>query len=152
MEQSLNARPITAVSSNPNELYALTPNHCLLGQRCSSISSLETANDFDHRKRHMRAQAYANAIWSRWLKEYVPSLNRRSKWQTPSSHKLRTGDLVWIWEQSSPRGYYPMAWIESLNYAQDSTARSANLKTQSGRCTRPLVKLIPVLPSSSFGR
>ena len=96
VEQSLNAQSITAVSSNPNELDALTPNHC------SSISSLATANDFDHRKRHMRAQAYANAIWSRWLNEYVPSLDRRSKWQTPSSHKPRTGDLVWICEQSSP--------------------------------------------------
>ena len=151
VDQSLNARPITAVSSNPNELDAVTPNHFLLGHRCSSISSLAIATYFDHRKNHMRAKAYANAIWSRLLNEYVPSLDRRSKWQTPSPHKLPTGNLVWIWEKSSPRSYYPMAWVESLNYGQDSTARSANLKAQSGCCIRFLVKLVPVLSSSSFG-
>ena len=47
-EQILNARAITAVRSNPNELDTLTPNHFLLGHRYSSISFLATANDFDH--------------------------------------------------------------------------------------------------------
>ena len=32
VEQSLNARPLTAVSSDPNEIEALTPNHFLIGQ------------------------------------------------------------------------------------------------------------------------
>ena len=95
----------------------------------------------------MQAQAYANAIWSRWLQEYVPSLNKRTKWNIPSPEKLRTGDLVWIWESNSPRGSYPMARIVSLNYEKDFVARSANLRTQSSRCTRPLVKLVPVLDS-----
>ena len=147
VEKSLNARPLTPVSSDPNELNALTPDHFLLGHRSSNLPSLATVDDFNHRKRYMRAQAYANAIWSRWLQEYVPSLNKRTKWNIPSPEKLRTGDLVWIWESNSPRGYYPMARIVSLNYGKDSVARSANLRTQSGRCTRPLVKLVPVLES-----
>ena len=147
VEKSLNARPLTPVSSDPSELNASTPDHFLLGQRSSNLPSLATVDDFNHRKRYRRAQAYANAIWSRWLQEYVPSLNKTTKWNIPSPEKLRTGDLVWIWESNSPRGYYPMARIVSLNYGKDSVARSANLRTQSGRCTRPLVNLVPVLDS-----
>ena len=45
-----------------------------------------------------------------------------------------------------------MARIESVNYEQKDTSRSANLKTQSSSCTRPLVKIVFVLLSSSFGR
>ena len=152
VEQSLNARPITPVSADPNELDALTPNHFLLGRSTCNLPSLATDNDFDHRKRYIRSQAYANAIWSRWLKEYVPPLNTRSKWNLPSPEELRTGDLVWICEPSNPRGYYPMARIESLHYGQDSVARSAVLKTQSGRFTRPLVRLVPVFSSTHLGR
>ena len=40
LEQSLNARPITAVSSDPLDLEALTPNHFILGQHAASFPSL----------------------------------------------------------------------------------------------------------------
>ena len=104
VEQSLNARPLTAVGSNPNEIEALTPNHFLIGQRSVSFPSIATDEHFDHRKRYLRAQGYANAIWTRWLREYVPTLNERRKWHTPTEQELKAGDLVWIVEDSSPRG------------------------------------------------
>ena len=98
-----------------------------------------------------RAQSYANAIWSRWIREYVPTLSRRSKWQTPSEQHLKTGDLVWIVEETIPRGYYPTAQIEDLRYGSDSVARSAVLRTSTGSLVRPLVKLVPVFPTSYSG-
>ena len=145
VEQSLNARPLTAVSSDPNEIEALTPNHFLIGQRSVSFPSIATDEHFDHRKRYLCAQGYANAIWTRWLREYVPTLNKRRKCHTPSEQELKAGDLVWIVEDSSPRGYYPLARVKTLNYGKDATARSALLKTATGDLTRPLVKLAPVL-------
>ena len=56
VEQSLNARPLTAVSSDPNEIEVLTPNHFLIGQRSVSFPSIATDEHFDHRKRYLRAQ------------------------------------------------------------------------------------------------
>ena len=76
VEQSLNARPITAVSSNPLDLEALTPNHFVLGQHAASFPSLSFEEKFDHKKRFAKAQSYGNAIWTRWMREYVASLNR----------------------------------------------------------------------------
>ncbi len=152
VEQSLNARPISSVSSDPNDLTALTPNHFLLGRPGTSPALVSVSeNDFDHRKRYARAQSYANAVWSRWLKEYVPGLHKRSKWSSNPAQELKTGDLVWIVESSSPRGFYPMARITSLRYGADGYARSAELRTASGSCVRPVVKLAPVLASVLSG-
>ena len=114
VEQALNSRPITPVSTDSRELEALTPNHFLLGQNATSFPSLLPGEHFDHKKRYVRAQSYANAIWSRWFREYVPSLNKRVKWHTHSEFTLKTGDLVWVIEPDSPRGYYPLARIVKL--------------------------------------
>ena len=94
---------------------------------------------------------YANTIWSRWLREYVPSLNKRVKWHTHSDSTLKTGDLVWVIEPDSLRGYYPLARIVKLNYGQDGCDQSALVYTATREVTRLTVKLAPVLPSSGGG-
>ena len=76
-------------------------------------------------------------------------LNRRSKWQTPAEQHLKTGDLVWIVEETNPRGYYPTVRIVELSYGSESVTRSAVLRTLTGSLLRPLVKLVPVFPTSS---
>ena len=151
VEKALNSRPLTPVSADPCDLNAITPNHFLLGEHSTGIPSVIGNDEFDHRKRYARAQSYANAIWSRWIRAYVPTLNRRSKWQTPSEQHLKTGDLVWIVEETNPRGYYPIVRIEELRYGSDSVARSAVLRTSTGSLVRQLELLVPVFPTSSSG-
>ena len=85
------------------------------------------------------------------LTRFVPSLNKRVKWHTHSDFTLKTGNLVWVIEPDSPRGYYPLARIVKLNYGQDGCARSALVRTATREVTRPTVKLAPVLPSSGGG-
>ena len=115
VEQALNSRPIIPVSTDSRELKALTPYHFLLGQHATSFPSLLPGEHFDHKKRYMRARSYANAIWSRWLREYVPSLNKRVKGYTHSDFTFKPGDLVWKIEPDSLRGYHPLARIVKLN-------------------------------------
>ena len=59
---------------------------------------------------------------------------------------MKTGDLEWFVESTNPRGHYPLARIMSLNYGNDNTDRSANLRTFSGNYTRPLVRLDTLVP------
>ena len=56
LEQSLNARLIRAVSSDPLDLEALTPNHFIPGQHAASFPSLNFEENFEHKKRFARAQ------------------------------------------------------------------------------------------------
>ena len=151
VEQSLNSRPLVPDSSDATELDALTANHFLQpeGTAASTLPSHQQA-DIDHRKRYARAQAYSDAIWSRWLLNYVSSLNRRSKRSNKSERELETGDLVWSVEPSSPRGHYPLARVNRLNYGEDSVARSAELKTATGTLGRLVKKLAPVLQPDDY--
>ena len=50
VEQALNSRPITPVSTDSRELEALTPNHFLLGQCATKFPSLLPGENFDHKK------------------------------------------------------------------------------------------------------
>ena len=118
VESSLNSRPLTPVSDDPDSLEASTPNHFLLGQHSLTFPSLRSSENYSHAKRYARAQSYANAIWQRWLSEYVPTLNKRFKWHAPLENSLKTGDMVWLVEAASPRGHHPLARIMSLNYGK----------------------------------
>ena len=124
----------------------MTPNHFILGQHAASFLSPSFEENFDQRKRFARAQSYANAIWTRWMREYVPSLNWRAKWHNQSDVNMKAGVLVWVIESDTPRGHYPLARILRLHYGNDGCARSADIKTVTSELTRPTVKLAPVLP------
>ena len=71
--------------------------------------------------------------------------------QTPAEQYLKTGDIVWIVEETNPRGYYPTARIVELRYGSDNFARSTVLRTSTGSLFRPLVKLVPFFLTSSSG-
>ena len=56
VEQTLNARPLTAVSDDPEDLTALTPNHFLQGRENASaqfMPSSERYHDLQKRLKHM---------------------------------------------------------------------------------------------------
>ena len=75
VEQTLNARPLTAVSDDPEDLTALTPNHFLLGRENTTALLMPSSERYhDLRKSFKRAQAYADMIWKRWTREYLPQL------------------------------------------------------------------------------
>ena len=81
VEETLNKRPITAVSNDPEDLEALTPNHFLLGRAVVPEPLMPDASRYiDCRRMYKVAQAYNAMIWQRWSKEYLPRWNVRSKW------------------------------------------------------------------------
>ena len=78
IEQTLNGRPLTPVSSDVKDLEALTPNHFLLGKPSLCLPILPYAEDYlDHRKAFRQSQAYADTICNKFRNEYLPVLKRR---------------------------------------------------------------------------
>ena len=95
VEQTLNDRQLTPVSSDATNFEAITPNNVLLGNKNLCLTYLLGAEQFvDHRKLFRRTQAYADLIWDRFRKEYLPTLNSRKKWQTTTERNLQQDDLV----------------------------------------------------------
>ena len=67
VEQTLIARTPTAVSDDPEDLTALTPNHFLLGRENASAPFMPSSERYhDLGKSFKMAQAYADVIWKRW--------------------------------------------------------------------------------------
>ena len=84
-ERLLNSRPITYVSSDPNDLSPLTPSHFLVGEIGGPFApeALDCEQTYNPRKRWHRVQQLLGQIWKRWRKEFLPSLNVRKKWFHP---------------------------------------------------------------------
>ena len=149
VEQTFNARPLTPVSSDAGDLEAITPNHFLLGNKNLCLPYLSGAEQFvDHRKLLRQTQAYADLIWDRFRKEYLPTLNSRKKWQNTFDRKLQQSDLVWLVEDSDKSGYYDMGRITETFEGSNGVIRSVNVRTKNGYYKRPVVKLAPVLTTS----
>ena len=147
VEQTLNARPLTPVSSDLNDLGALTPNHFLLGNKNVCLPYLPCTEEFvDHRKLFRQTKAYANLILDRFRKEYLPTLNNRKKWRSTANETRKEGDLVWLIEDSDKRGYYNLVRVTETIDGSDGVIRSAIVRTNNGVYKRPVVKLAPVLP------
>ena len=81
VELTHNARPLTAVSDNPEDLTALTLNHFLQGRENASAPFMPSSERYHDLKRSFNAaQAYADMIWKRWTRKYLPQWNQGSKW------------------------------------------------------------------------
>jgi hypothetical protein len=142
VESIMNGRPITNISTDPSDLEALTPNHLLI-MRPGAIAppGIFSKNDNDYAKRRWRQIQYlANVYWKRWLQEYLPLLQSRTKW-TGETVPLAVDDLVVVNDQRVHRHYWPLARIVKIFPGRDGSVRSVQLKTKQGTLTRPVTKI-----------
>ena len=74
VEAVLNSRPLTYISTDPLDPQALTPNNFLnyTAKQAGAFHAGGTRGQI--RKQWRQALPLADYFWSRWLKEYLPSL------------------------------------------------------------------------------
>lgn len=140
-EHLINSRPLTEVSVDPDELESLTPNHLLLG-RSAAQTPIGKFNDTDMmlRKQWRISQRLADIFWTRWVREYLPTLTRRRKWQEKEK-PVKVDDVVIIADPSGPRGAWPKGVITSIYPGKDGVIRVVDVKTATGTYRRPVVKI-----------
>ena len=118
VEGIVNGRPITKVSTDSNDLSALTPNHLLLLRGdMKTAPGVFSVGDM-YRKHWHHVQNLASLFWKRWFSSYIPDLQKRVKWNVTKKN-LSVGDLVLICYVSSPRGLWPLGLIEEVNTSRD---------------------------------
>jgi hypothetical protein len=141
-ENMVNSRPLTIVSSDPDDPEAITPNHFLIGTSSSAQPPGEFSDrDFSLRKQWRISQKLADNFWSRWVKKYIPSLVKRSKWHEKSI-PMTVGDIVVIADGDGPRNNWPLGRIIQTYPGKDGQVRVADVKTKTGTYRRPVIKLI----------
>ena len=81
VESTLNSQPLTSLSDDPDEVQVLTPNHFLIGKMVKHVNNNEfPSRDINSCKCWRSVQALAKMFWARFIKEYLPTLQERKKW------------------------------------------------------------------------
>lgn len=141
-EWIVNCRPLTHVSIDPDDPQPLTPNHFLIGWRNgNSVEGFNGKSPVNHlaygefndddaigRSKWKKAQRLADYFWTRWVKEYLPTLARRTKWNKPSK-PISVGDLVIIVDDQAPRNTWMQGRVVKVYPGKDGIVRVADVKT-----------------------
>ena len=83
----------------------MTPNHYLIGQMGVELAP-DTVDTMavSVRRRWRQVQEMICKVWSRWMREYLPSIGSRQKWFQPSkSYSVTVGDVVLVIDPDTPR-------------------------------------------------
>ena len=140
VEFIINNRPLTHVSTNIDDLEALTPNHILLGlhKKWEFVIDVDK-KDVTSRKQWRQIQALSILFWERWLKEYLPELTRRGKWRGHIPN-YAVGELVLL-SDDAKKGKWCLGRVTRTMPGDDGIVRVVELRTASGVYTRPVAKL-----------
>lgn len=135
-EAILNDRPITPSSDDLEDLEALRPNHIIqLKAKPVLPSGLFKKEDLYIRRRWRQVQYLADLFWKRWVKEYLPIMQQRQKWNKPRRN-FSIGDLVL--DETAPGSSWPLGRIIKTSADSKGSVRRVRLKTQTSEPERPI--------------
>lgn len=148
IEAVLNSRPISPISNSPNDLNPLTPAHFLIGRNLTTLPDEDVTDiPINRLSKYKLLQSIVQSFWKRWSREYLHTLQQRSRWNKQNNN-VKIGDLALIIEENLP----PMSWrlgrIVKLHSGDDKIVRVVTLKVQGGETKRSVSKLC-VLPLDS---
>ena len=143
-EALINSRPLTYQSANPLDDVPLTPNHFLHGQLGGSFApEIIDDSSFSLKQRWRRVQELMKHFWSRWMKEWLPSLNSRKKWQR--EHKdIKNNDVVLVVDPDTPRGQWKLGRVTQTLPGKDGHVRVVKVQVGGSLYTRPISKICPL--------
>ena len=143
VESLINGRPITKISDDVNDSTPLTPNHLLLLRNCNTLPTpaLKLGDHDTYRRRWKQVQHLTDQFWHRWLREYIPELQRRIKWMAITPN-LNVGDLVLLMDENTPRNIWPLGLVVDVTLGRDGLVRSVKVKTKSTYLVRPITKVV----------
>lgn len=145
IEAILNSRPMIPLSSDPNDLVALTPGHFLIGDSLTSTPEC----DLSHVKvgrltSWQQIQRVRQHFWTRWRKDYLNEITVRKKWHDKSTTHIKKGMLVLLKEDNIPPFCWPLGRILDTHPGDDGIIRVVTVKTAHGEYKRSVTKVAPL--------
>ncbi|XP_029157246.1 uncharacterized protein LOC114929752 [Nylanderia fulva] len=141
VEAILNSRPLTPMSSDPDDLAPLTAGHFLIGGPLTSYPKPSLENLAINRlSRWQHLEQLRQHFWRRWTKEYLHHLQQRNKWQSIDS-SIYKGQMVILKEDNMPPLSWPLGRISEIHPGHDGIVRTATIKTTKGSYKRPITRL-----------
>lgn len=141
IEACVNSRPLCQLSTDPNDVGALTPAHFLVGE---TLISPPEQNYLKAKAswltRWQRVHQITQYFWKRWQSDYLNHLQMRTKWfKEGKSPELN--DSVLIRDENLPSTQWQTGRVIQINPGADGLTRAVSLKTNGGVLKRPFAKL-----------
>ena len=98
------------------------------------------SGEFNIERRWRRLQEIIKHFWRRWMREWLPGLNSRKKWNQPKKD-LTISDIVLVITPSFPRGHWPLGRVVETCPGQDGHVCVVKVKVGQTVFTRAVNKL-----------
>ena len=148
VEAILNSKPLGYVSADVADVDPITPNSMLMGRPDGSLPQVVYPDtEILSRKRWRHSQVLADQFWSRFIREYLPSLQSRQKWHS-SPPELLNNAVAMLVDPQLPRALWPIGHVVKVHRSDDGYIRSADVRVKGQVYTRPVARLVmlPALP------
>ena len=148
VEATLNSRPLCHLDAHSVEgIEPLTLGHFIIGRPLKSLP-LDSFPDIQisSLKRWNLCRRMSHEFWRRWSKEYLITLQQRSKWKFPS-RSFQEGDVVLVKDQELFTRTWPVAIISHCHPGRDGKTRVVTVRTNRGVYVRPITKLVLLVPA-----
>ena len=132
IEYILNCRPLTAVSSNPDDLETLSPIMLLTTSMSPGLPPDVFVGSDGMRSSWRACQLQTDEFWKRWQSEYLQLLQRRQKWLTPQRN-FKRDDLVLLLDEDQPRNMWPKGLVVEVFPDRDGLVRRVKVRVASGK-------------------
>lgn len=141
-EYFMNNRPLTHIPINAEDEPPLTPNNALFGDNSPQFApgifrNQDSISDSVHR----RSQHVSDKMVSRWIREYLPTIARRTRWYT-DVESIKVDDIVISIEPQKPRNTWKKGRVIKIHPGPDGKVRAADIILGDGT----------IKPSRSVGR
>lgn len=144
IEAVLNSRPLCNISEDVSSYDVLTPAHFLIGESMKAIPEPDLSHVKTSRlSKWQNIQNRVQGFWKSWHRDYLTTLNQRSKWKT-KQRNLALDQLVLIQDANVPQSHWLTGRVQQLHQGKDGLIRVATVRTPNGQIKRPIVKLIPL--------
>ncbi|XP_048001299.1 uncharacterized protein LOC125238053 [Leguminivora glycinivorella] len=140
----LNSRPLSPLSSDPQDYTPLTPAHFLVGRPLTAPACADLVDAPAQRlSRYQQVEQMRQHFWARWSKEFISELQVRTKW-TKNMDDLKVDTLVLIKEDHTPPLKWSLGRITKTFPGKDGVSRVADIRTSRGTVRRAFSKICPL--------
>ncbi|XP_045774363.1 uncharacterized protein LOC123873546 [Maniola jurtina] len=144
VESILNSRPLSPMSSDPQDFLPLSPAHFLVGRSLTAPVYEDMRNQTgSHLSRYQRVEQMRHHFWERWSKEYISELQTRCKWMS-GVDTLQPGMMVVIKDDNLPPLKWHLGRIINAIPGKDGISRVADIRTPTGVVRRSFAKICPL--------
>lgn len=148
IEAILNSRPITPLSSDPDDYSYITPGHFLIGDALVSYPEPNLQEiPMNRLSRWQRIEQMRQHFWRRWTVDYLHQLQQRTSWKQSKGTPIEPDQMVVVQESNQPPQSWLMGRVTAIHPGDDGVVRAASVRTIKRVFKRPANKLC-VLPIS----